>query len=136
MAEYSWINFQELLEQKKEDAQYEFKSKCESKIIEGFNQEIHEVLYHFSYDKEAQLNFNDTSRLMDKGLIDEIGWSVRTTKDEIVRIILGREEFDLVFLAGVMHKNRCLDYYRNAIIPKIKDARTKNELELINWELT
>lgn len=110
----------------------ELNQACSEAIIGGFMFEIKGIVYHFSYDQEAQINFQDTDRLFLNNNISEISWTVRK-KGEKGRIILSKKIFMSVYLEGIKHKQNCLNHLYNNLLPKVQNTESMLELESVAW---
>lgn len=125
------------LDQVKRAKDRELNEVCRSNILKGFAHEIDGTVYFFSYDAEAQTNFNDAKLAMDNGVIQEVKWTVREggPEGEYTRITLTKELLDEVMLAAVNHKYGCIAHYRDVLLPKLQSAQTVEEVQKITWEM-
>ena len=110
-----------------------FSKKCQESILLGFECEVNGTVYHFAYDQEAQLNFQSTYLLFENNMVDTIMWSAQKDNEK-VRLSLGKALFTKVYLAGVKHKNNCLSYYHNTLLPLLQNATTIEETKKISWQ--
>ena len=110
-----------------------FSKKCQESILLGFECEVDDTVYHFAYDQEAQLNFQDTYLLFENNMIDTIMWSAQK-ENEKVRLSLGKALFMKVYLTGVKHKNNCLSYYHDTLLPLLQNATTIEETKAVSWQ--
>lgn len=132
MAEIKWKSEESTLEEIKLMKINELKQVTSDTIIHGFDYEIKGKLYHFSYSMENQINFQDTDRLFLNDNIKNINWNAYLNGEKI-RIPLDKEIFTIIYLEGVKHKQNCLDHLHNILIPKIEEARTKEEVDKVVW---
>ena len=110
-----------------------FSKKCQESILLGFECEVDDTVYHFAYDQEAQLNFQDTYLLFENNMIDTIMWSAQK-ENEKVRLSLGKALFIKVYLTGVKHKNNCLSYYHDTLLPLLQNTMTIEETKTVSWQ--
>lgn len=110
----------------------EFNEICNKEILGYFEAAVDSVAYLFSFDVDAQSNFNGTLSFFTKGLITEVEWTAhRNGKAE--RIILNETQFLEVVKAAFAHKESKVKHLRNVLEPKIKAATTAEEVEGITW---
>lgn len=110
----------------------ELNSECNKAILNGFKHEINGELYHFSFDSEAQLNFQGAERILSQGLINEIMWTVK--KDgKYMRIPINKSVMDELTLAILMHKDGNISKYRDYLVPSVEQAQTSEEINNIKW---
>lgn len=83
-------------------------------IMAGFDYEIRNREYHFSYDEHDQQNFADTAnacllkRCGAPGLPDQVTWN-GYEDGELVRLELSADEFIALYTGGALaHKNACM----------------------------
>ena len=110
-----------------------FSKNCQESILLGFECEINGTVYHFAYDQEAQLNFQDTYLLFENNMVNTIMWSAQKDNEK-VRLSLGKALFMKVYLTGVKHKNNCLSYYHDTLLPLLQNATTIEETKTISWQ--
>ena len=110
-----------------------FSKKCQESILLGFECEVDGTVYHFAYDQEAQLNFQDTYLLFENNMVDTIMWSAQKDNEK-VRLSLGKALFAKVYLTGVKHKNNCLSYYHDILLSLLKNATTIEETKAVSWQ--
>lgn len=120
------------LEELKVAKERQFNYLCEQAILDGFTHEVDGVACHFAFDVEAQLNFQGASKIIDKGLVQDILWTVKI--DGIYsRVKLTAATFEELELAILMHKNTNIAKFRDVLMPLVRAAETKEELLAINW---
>lgn len=122
----------ELLRLAKERKGNELGESCEKEIISGFDYERDGVIYHFSYDLEAQGNFRDARDAFRDGLILEIEWTVYVD-GEYKRILLNEEDLNNLRLVALEHKDSRIKRYRNELLPLLEGATTVEDIEAIKW---
>lgn len=111
-----------------------FSKNCQESILLGFECEVNGMVYHFSYDQEAQLNFQDTYLLFENNMVDTIMWSAQKNNEK-VRLSLGKVLFTKVYLTGVKHKNNCLSYYHDTLLPLLQSTTTIEETKAVSWQV-
>lgn len=121
-----------LLEEMKRDKDKELNKACQQAILNGFTHVIDGVEYHFSFDQEAQLNFQGAESLLNNGIIDEIKWTVRKN-DEYTRITINKEVMSELSLTILLHKAENIARYRDELLPKVQQATTIEEIKNIKW---
>ena len=110
-----------------------FSKKCQESILLGFECEVDGAVYHFAYDQEAQLNFQDTYLLFENNMVNMIMWSAQKDNEK-VRLSLEKALFTKVYLTGVKHKNNCLSYYHDTLLSLLKNATTIEETKAVSWQ--
>ena len=133
MAKMTWVNEDELLEERKLVKKEELSNDCSSKIIDGFSLTLSGTKYSFRYDMNKQQNFSDTMRLFENNMIDNIGWNAYVGEEK-KRIQLNKEEFMRVYLAGVKHKTNCLTRLNDVLYPFVDTAENKETIARIYWD--
>jgi hypothetical protein len=124
-----------MLSEAKKRKNKELNAMCAQSILSGFQYTINGVKYWFSFDTEAQLNFQGIERLFSKGTISEINWTVRVgDKDgEYVRIILTKEIMDGLQFAILRHKDEKVSMYRDILLPQVESATSVEEVNAVTW---
>jgi hypothetical protein len=105
---------------------------CNNSILSGFNHTINDITYHFSFDMEAQFNFQGAIMLFDKNLITEIEWTV-TNNDVYERLLINKSIMDELTIKIFQHKDNNIKHLRNDLMPLVLAAKTEDELNLIKW---
>lgn len=122
------------LENLKIQKDQELNDSCKKAILYGFKHTINDVLYLFSFDTEAQLNFQGAERLLDNGSIAEVPWTVTncdTNKKE--RIMITKVLMDVITNLILQHKMSSVAKYRDVLYPQLMSAVTAEEIDLIKW---
>lgn len=117
-----------LKEAKKELLGYE----CGVRIKEKFPCFVKMKTYLFSYDQEAQINLQDTMRLFDNNMIQDIMWTAEVDGEK-VRIRLNKEEFTLIYNESVKQKLDKISHFRDVLVPLIDAAETEEEINAVEW---
>ncbi|PGQ88276.1 DUF4376 domain-containing protein [Priestia megaterium] len=102
-------------------------------IQAGFDHEINGVIYHFSFDTEAQLNYQGAERLLSKGTVTSIDFTV-FRDNQYERIPIDAAEMEKLTLTIMMHKNRNIVKYRELLLPLVEEATTIQEVAKITWD--
>lgn len=101
---------------------------CNQKIIDGFALDEE----HYSYSQEKQINFQDTYQLFLNNMIAEIAWNAYVD-DEKMRVLLDKDKFQRVYLAGVKHKQDCIIHLNDILIPLVESSIDIEALRAISW---
>lgn len=133
MANIKWDKKNEASEKTKDKVMNTMSNSCKMEIESGFEFKIKGEIYRFSYEQENQINFQNTDRLFELGIIDETKWNAYLGEDKI-RILLDKKTFSEVFLAGIMHKQSILSKYNDIILPSIDTMTNVEELKSLKWE--
>lgn len=132
MANIKWDKKNEVSERTKDKVINTMNNSCKMKIEAGFEFKIKGETYKFSYEQENQINFQNTDRLFELGIIEETKWNAYLGEDKI-RILLDKKTFSEVFLAGIMHKQSILSKYNDIILPSIDTMTNVEELKSLKW---
>ena len=123
----------EILRQMKLRKEAELNQACQDAIIAGFDYTIDGISYHFSFDLEAQLNFQGAENLFAKGVVNELTWTAQ--KDgEYTRITITPDLMNQLSLAIFKHKNDNISKLRDVLLPQVEAATTVEEVQAIVWE--
>lgn len=133
MANIKWDKKNEASERTKDKVINTMNNSCKMEIEAGFEFKIKGETYRFSYEQENQINFQNTDRLFELGIIEETKWNAYLGEDKI-RILLDKKTFSEVFLAGIMHKQNILSKYNDIILPSIDTMTNVEELKSLKWE--
>ena len=133
MANIKWDKKNEVSERTKDKVINTMNNSCKMKIEAGFEFKIKGKTYRFSYEQENQINFQNTYRLFELGIIKETKWNAYLGEDKI-RILLDKKTFSEVFIAGIMHKQSILSKYNDIILPSIDTMTNVEELKSLKWE--
>ena len=133
MANIKWDRKNEASERTKDKVINTMNNSCKTEIEAGFEFKIKGETYRFSYEQENQINFQNTDRLFELGIIEETKWNAYLGEDKI-RILLDKKTFSEIFLAGIMHKQNILSKYNDIILPSIDTMTNVEELKSLKWE--
>jgi hypothetical protein len=131
-----WVEgtpYEELLSMAKNLKDGELSRACSETILAGFDYAIDDVVYHFSFDTEAQLNFQGTERILEQGLIETISWTV-TREGQYERITINKTLMDELKIAILIHKDANIAKYRDVLMPMVNAATTVEEVKAIQWD--
>jgi hypothetical protein len=124
-----------LLEMAKESKRSELDEACNEAILGGFEHEINGTMYHFSYDTEAQMNFNDGAQVLNQGLVAELLWTVYNPSGAYERIVINKELMNEITNTIILHKQGMISKYRDELLPLVEAATTIEEIEAIKWDM-
>lgn len=116
----------------KEMKDAELNETCSETILHGFDYLFNGSTYHFSYDKDAQTNFQETYVLFQNDAITNIKWTA-TTNETKTRLLFTKEEFSGLYFASVQHKLSCISHYRDTLKPLLDAVNTIEEITSLNW---
>ena len=133
MANIKWDKKNEVSERTKDKVINTMNNSCKMKIEAWFEFKIKGKTYRFSYEQENKINFQNTYRLFELGIIKETKWNAYLGEDKI-RILLDKKTFSEIFLAGIMHKQNILSKYNDIILPSIDTMTNVEELKSLKWE--
>jgi hypothetical protein len=124
-----------VLGKEKERKNKELNDACNKAITDGFLHNINGIDYWFSFDAEAQSNFQGTRPILKEGLIPSINWTVRIGgKDgEYTRIPIDATLMDELTIAILQHKDSNISKYRETLLPRVDAAVTVDEINTIVW---
>ena len=133
MATFNWNNKTEIsLDELKKQKEKELSEKCQEEILNGFKHTFNGIEYHFSFDFEAQLNFQGAERILKAGVIPSLKWTVRNG-DIYERIDIDETMMDELAIAILQHKNLNISRFRDELYPLVLAATSKTELDSIVW---
>lgn len=121
-----------VLRKAKEKKDWELNTACNRAIESGFYHTVNGVEYHFSFDVEAQMNFQQTLFLISTGLISEIVWTVKQ-EGEYTRIMLTAEDLSGLVISMLQHKEGKISRYRDFLLPIMDGCETVEEVNSITW---
>lgn len=124
-------NIEDLREAKNAQLNY----LCEKCITDGFQfqPENETKLYRFSYDTEAQLNFQGSIMIASTNPQYQAIWTCYDEDNNVCRVILTASDFAKLPTIMVAHKDNAVSKYRDTLQPQLKQAKTKEEIDSINW---
>jgi hypothetical protein len=130
MANLQW---KPLLEEKKKEKIQELDETCNRAIVSGFNHTINGVEYHFSFDIEAQLNFQGAERILSNELVPEVMWTV-SRNGEYERIPITKAIMSELTMVILQHKDSNYSKFRDVLMKQVENATTVEEIQAITWE--
>lgn len=136
VAEIIWISTGSPLEKAQNAKMKELADTCNKTILDRFSSKVDGVDYLFSNDMEAQANFEKCDRAFEKGRITEIPWTAYTMDGDVIRILLNEEKFEPVYISHLSHITGNISKFRDFLMPLVEDAKTVEEVEKVNWNLT
>lgn len=110
----------------------ELNISCKAEIEAGFDLAVNGTVYHFSYDTEAQLNYQDSYQLLQDGDITEETLYPRLNGDK-VELTVDKQTMKDILKAGSQHKRDVLKKYRQTLAKEIRDAKTVDAVKAIQW---
>jgi len=131
-----WVeseNINEILEEEKTQKDEELNKATNESIQAGFDHTINDITYHFSFDTEAQLNYQGAERLLSKGVLPSIDFTV-FREGTYERIPITAAEMEKISITILMHKNRNIVKYRELLLPLVHEAKTVEEVRSITWD--
>ena len=120
------------LEKAKENKFIELRRECENEILGYFEATVDSVVYLFSFDMEAQQNFNSTLAFFNEGLINEVEWTAHRD-GKAHRIVLNKAQFLDVAIASIHHRTSKQRKLRNTLQPSLDAADSVADVEIIEW---
>lgn len=133
MAKMKWKSNGEIFEEEKRSKKEVLNKECHDSIVNGFDYAVEGIIYHFSYDVEAQTNFQETYQLFQNNVIDGIKWSAKLD-GKSVRLTFDKSGFEKLFYESVKHKQSMISKLKDEIEPALSTVSTKEELDVISWE--
>ena len=127
--EYGVNSVGEVLNIVKEEKISELRIECNQRIIEGFSVDSE----NYSYNQDNQINFQDTYQLFLNNMITEIAWNAYVDGEK-TRVLLDKEKFQRVYLAGVKHKVDTISRLNDVLIPMVNSAESKEVVARIYWD--
>lgn len=110
----------------------ELNASCSKFISSGFNHTVNGIDYRFSFDIEAQLNFQGARDLLNSGILPSIAWTVK--RDGVYeRIQITKEIMSELTIVMLVHKDKNIKKYREQLLPLLKNAKTVEEVNSITW---
>lgn len=103
---------------------------CNQEILGYFEATVNSVAYLFSFDQDAQQNFNGALSFFSEGLIPSVEWTAHLD-GKAVRITLDKAQFLSVVHAAFTHKNNKIHHLRNVKVPEI-DAISDTDPEVLD----
>jgi hypothetical protein len=122
------------LESAKKKKDDELNSACKEAILDGFEYEVDGIVYKFSYDMEAQINFGDAKDILNEGLVPSIPWTVKNPEGEYSRISVDKALMYNLTFAIMQHKTDKISRYRDILLPVVRSAETLEEVNGVTWE--
>lgn len=112
----------------------ELNNACNQSILDGFDYMVNDTTYHFSFDTEAQFNFQGIQMLFLSNTIESILWTVTNVEtNEYERITIDRDLMTELTMAILIHKDSNISRYRDDLSVRLKNATSIKEVESINW---
>lgn len=110
----------------------ELSQSCKDAIYSGFDYEINGKAYHFSYDAEAQSNFQTTQNLFFQGAIQEARWTAKEN-GEYTLLQLDKIDFESLQLAGYLHKEDQVIKLRMHLLPALEKLSSIELIDEVKW---
>ncbi|MGD1416546.1 hypothetical protein [Bacillus stercoris] len=113
----------------------ELNEACQKTILNGFDHVINGTSYHFSFDTEAQLNFQGAERVFSRNLVESIDWTVKNNTTGLYeRIPITDTIMDELSVVILQHKSDNVSRYRDVLYKQLENAITVEEVEAIRWD--
>lgn len=129
-----WKSEEDLLDESKQAKKQELSVACEEDILSGFDFDIGDNTYHFSYDREAQTNLQERWQLFQNNMVEEMGITAHLEEEDI-RITVNKETFNRIYLQSVMEKENKIKKLREDLFPLVESAKSQSELDTIKWDM-
>lgn len=133
----AWVEDEDLTEKinlAKQAKREELSLSCQEHILNGFDYKINNIEYRFSYDREAQLNMQETFQMFQNDMLKTIIWTVKLN-GEHMRLTLDRPLFNLIYTASLQHKQDAISRFRDKLMLILKQAETLEAVNAINWNV-
>ncbi|MEX3625183.1 DUF4376 domain-containing protein [Viridibacillus arvi] len=117
----------------KKEKDEELNNACYEAISNGFKLEVNGILYHFSFDVEAQFNYQGAERLLSRGIVESIDFTVFNPNGGYERIPVDSKLMDVLTLAILRHKDSNVKRYREVLLPIVQEAKTVEEVKAVTW---
>lgn len=134
MAKIVWKSNQDLLEDLKDTKKAELSQACQDYILDGFISKVDGIDYHFSYDREAQMNYQERWQLFQNNMIDSIVMTAHGLDGSDARLEVDKKIFDNIYLDSVRHKENCIKRLRDDLFPLVDNSQSAEDLNAITWE--
>lgn len=134
MAKMVWKNQGDLLEEAKENKKRELSSACQEDILSGFNLMIDDKKYHFSYDREAQMNIQERWQIFQNNMVEEMDITAHLGEED-VRLKVDGKLFDEIYLASVKAKENKIKKLRDDLFPLVDNVKSEKDLDVIKWDM-
>lgn len=132
-----WVEGVDLQERLKDEKAMKLKQlgeDCQEAILGRFPSKHQGTDYSFSYDKEAQANFAERWNLFQNNMITSIMLTAKTIPgDEVKRIQVNKDEFTIIYLDSIKHKENCISRLQDLLMPMVNNAVTLKQLADIRW---
>lgn len=106
---------------------------CQNHILDGFEFKIAGVTYHFSYDREAQLNIQETFQMFQNDMLKTIKWTAKLN-GEHVRLILDMAVFNTMYTTSLQHKQDAISRFRDILSPVLASLQTIDHINALKWD--
>lgn len=130
----SWKGNSDKLQEQKENKKRELSRACEESILGGFDFKINNIIHHFSYDREAQSNYQERWQLFQNNVIDTLKMTAHVNDDD-VRLEVNKDLFNKIYLESVKAKENKIRKLRDDLFPLVDSARSIKDLETISWSM-
>lgn len=123
----------EILEQIRVAKQKELEDSCSADLTYGYQYIVSGVQYRFSFDLEAQANFQGALRLLESGVVPFVPWTAYDPTGKRVRLNLTVNDLHGMELAQFHHKNDVTSKYNDLLLNHLYVADTEDEIKAISW---
>lgn len=113
----------------------EFSANCTKVIMGRFKVTLDTVDYWFSNDMEAQMTFEKMDRAFEKGRVTELLWTAYLNDGSVTRIPVNAENFELIYVAHLMHIQNNISRFRDLLMPMVIGAETLEEVNALHWDM-
>lgn len=126
----------EVLQNAKTSKISEIDKKCNEAILKGFCHEINGEKIWFSYDMEAQMNFERLRKDFESGVITEQMWTAKNEAGDYIRVSISKELMTELSITTNKHVDKKVGKFRDYYMSLIMEAQTLEEVNAIQWEYT
>lgn len=127
----------EILQKAKADKLAQIDSETSAAILAGFDYEIEDTTYHFSYDSFDQQNFSDTANMCQlalagtPGLPSSVTWNSYTSDGVLVQQTFDAASFLTLYTAGAMAHKAAKMTEGGTRKAKVESAETLEDIEKV-----
>jgi hypothetical protein len=121
------------LEEARKQKMKELSFYCEKTILGYFQSTVGTTAYWFSNDNNAQKNFDKGEAAFSKNYVTTMDWTAYDSNWNVVRLSLDATTFEVVYKDHLNHIQSNISKFRDTLMPKVKIATTKDEVNEINW---
>lgn len=131
-AKFEWNTNEDLFDLQKDMKKEELSQACQEDILSGFYYVHGDDVYHFSYDREAQMNLQERYQMFQGDLVEKVSMNAQKGSTAL-RMEVDKKLFTKIYKEGFNTREKKISRLKDELFLRVDKAKTSEDLSKINW---